>query len=258
MATVFRPPLVTRVARPLHTQAAIDAEGSVWSNRLLNLLRSQDRFFGAAGQPPTQGDWPVPKGRPHPSDLRTFLDPLRLNLLGKDRFFGLAGNPTWDWPVPKGATPASELRTFLGALKVHLIGQDRFFGPDGQPPTYAWANPPGTVFSRDLRRWDQNLLETTLGILLPFPFALLDWPNPLSRMGDKELRTWLQNLLEGTFSAPAGTPFFLMAWPNPQAHRRVVDLLTSLNQMIGEPSPLIAHRPGGRKGPRRGTRTTTT
>lgn len=60
MPTIFRPPLITRVTRcPAHAQTILNAEGGVWSNRLLNLLQSQDVFFGAAGMAPDY-DYPNP------------------------------------------------------------------------------------------------------------------------------------------------------------------------------------------------------
>src|SRR6185369_10871099 len=77
--------------------------------------------------------------------LRTWLDPTKIQLIGQDRFFGLAGNPTFDWPVPKGAVPSIALRTWLDPLKLELIGQDRIYGAPGEVPAYDWPNPRGPV-----------------------------------------------------------------------------------------------------------------
>ena len=50
-------------------------------------------------------DWPVPKGSVPSVVLRTWLDAVKLNLLGRDQFFGLAGHPNFNWPNPTGEPP---------------------------------------------------------------------------------------------------------------------------------------------------------
>ena len=156
MADIFRAPVMTRIARPLHSDVAINSEGSVWSNRLLNLLRSRDTFFGLAGNPPW--DWPVPKGPVPGIVLKTWTESLKTNLIGQDRFFGAAGQPpSYQWPLPHGPGGSIALRTWLENLLQNTLGitvQNPFALLD-------WPNPLGRRPPEDLQTF-LDLLQTTL------------------------------------------------------------------------------------------------
>src|SRR5260221_9156000 len=91
----------------------------------------------------SQFDWPVPRGYPFPMSLRSWMESVRLQLLGKDQFFGVPGvGPTYDWPNPRGYPFPIELRTWLQQL-YRYAGFDAFFGAPGQPPANLdQPNPP--------------------------------------------------------------------------------------------------------------------
>lgn len=192
------------------------SQGDVTGTDLLNVLRSQDKFFGPAGLGP-QYDYPNPRGYIPAISLRTHLHPVQLNLLGKDQFFGAAGQPpanldwpvpkgyqfpisnrgfTWstnintlvtfpkcfamtDWPNPRGYVPAISLKTHLDPLKLTLLGKDQFFGAPGEGPTYAWPNPAGPRYPTHLGTFYQA--PSLSNLLAPAPFNMADWPNPSRR-----------------------------------------------------------------------------
>lgn len=65
-------------------------------------------FAGLANvtSPFRQSEWPLPTRRAHAISLRTHTSPLRLNLLGQDKFFGPPGmGPRYDWPVTPRLRP---------------------------------------------------------------------------------------------------------------------------------------------------------
>lgn len=80
-----------------------------------NLLQSTLNFF-----PFSLSDWPNPRGYPFLSTLRTWTDNIKLNLLGKDKFFGAPGQPpaNTDWPVPKGYAYPTSLRTWTSFRQI--------------------------------------------------------------------------------------------------------------------------------------------
>ena len=184
----------------------------------------QDTFFGAAGQPPANQDWPNPNRGAVPSiELRTWLQNT-VRFLGLDRFFGAAGQSpaNLDWPVPRGAVPNIELRTWLQSLKQNLRGQDTFFAAPGVGPDYDWPNPQRPTPAIDLRTWVQNLITNTLAtIVVVFPFNLLDWPITLGKTPNPSLKTHIDPLktnLQGQdmFFGLAGQPPTNLDWPVPK------------------------------------------
>jgi hypothetical protein len=98
-----------------------------------------------------------------------------------------------DWPNPRGQSFPTDLRGFLDQLKLNLRSQDQFFGAAGQAPIYDWPNPRGKQHPISLRQWDSNLLETVLSIIFEKPFALSDWPNPKGRAFPVDLRTFVED-----------------------------------------------------------------
>jgi hypothetical protein len=152
----------------------------------LNLL-GQDRFFGGPGQPPPNLDWPVPRGAFRP-DL-TWLQALAAQLTAPPppEPFALL-----DWPNPPGPRAATELRTWLQAVPLNLLGRDNLppFRSDqsvprgaarsielltwlqslnqatSEPPPFAlrdWPNPRGPLHPISLRTWAEPVKLLLLG-----------------------------------------------------------------------------------------------
>ena len=225
MGIVVRQPVVTRLARPEHVQATITAEGSVWSNRLLDLLKGKDTFFSAPGAGPTY-DWPNPRGPLRANELLTFTNSVKLNLLSKDQFFTSAGRgPTYDWPNPPGPRYASDLRTFVNPLEPNLLSKDKFFGAAGQPPANLdWPVPKGPVPSIVLKTWtwDDVLLNVLKNQDQFFGLAgnpTWDWPVPKGPVPATTLKTWVDPVKltligQDRFFGLAGNPTF--DWPVPK------------------------------------------
>lgn len=191
-------------------------------------LRSQDSFFGLAGNP--LRDWPVPLGPKYASDLRGFFNPLELLLQSKDGFFGLAGNPTTDWPVPKSAQGGISLKTWVDPLKTELNGQDRFFGLGGAPQ-FNWPNPSGPRSAIDLKTSADPL---KLLFAVQFPFVWQDWPNPQGVRYPNDLKNFvsaldLSLLGKDQFFGLAGNP--QRDWPNPITSKSAIDLKTSIDPL---------------------------
>ena len=112
MPTIFRPLLVARTARPRFTAAALTSDSGVRSNRLLNLLKSRDTFFGAPGMGPHY-DYPNPLRRVPAMSLRTWAWSHPRTLIGADHFFGPDGvGPVYHYPNPRRPAGAISLRTW--------------------------------------------------------------------------------------------------------------------------------------------------
>lgn len=75
-------------------------------------------LIGKDALPFRQLDWPLPKQ--NPAQGQTFLENLQLTTLG----FVQAPFAYKDWPVPQIAPYANGLRTFLNPVEINLIGQD--------------------------------------------------------------------------------------------------------------------------------------
>src|SRR5258707_6917760 len=98
-----------------------------------------------------------------------------------------------DWPNPRGPVSAIALRTWVDPVKLALIGQDTFFGAPGQPPANLdWPNPRGPVPAIELRTWPQGFSNVRPPPVVFFPFYNFDWPNPRGPVPSTELRTWVQ------------------------------------------------------------------
>lgn len=259
----------------------------------LNLL-GKDQFFTTPGQGPNY-DWPNPRGNRYPIsnkgfdnnliestlyqstlalpfnytdfpnprgskqgpiELRTFLDPLKLNLYGQDTFFNGAGrgpnnydfkNPSTirrvpyfesnnllentlgivipvvmpfsqlDHPNPRGARYPSSLRTFTGELKLNLLGQDSFFYGPGRAPVYDFPNP------RGLRRNDQ--IRNLTGITFPSRFPTV---SNCSWEGHFTSRGWLspQNQIS------AGYPIYIQPTLLSGYYEEVIDYGTTITNTI--------------------------
>lgn len=215
-------PCLTFSDNPVYARSPIGLR--TWTNNLL-----QTTLIGPAAAPFAQYDWPNPKGRTPGISLRTWIDPLKLNLYGQDQLYGLPGqvsdydypNPkgrpfptelrTWaynllpntlsiiqgvpfaqyDWPNPRGKTGAIGLRTWIDPLKTNLLGKDTQFAGPGQFRSYDYPNPKGKAYPQDLRTFISSTQLSTLSIVFPMPFNQYDWPVPKGKLGTVSLRTWI-------------------------------------------------------------------
>lgn len=169
-----------------------------WQTPLPRTLVGQDKFFGGAGQPPYQRDWPVPRGPTPGIVLRTFLNPVEIQLIGQDQLFGAPGQvPDYDWPNPRGPLSPIELRTWLDNLLSNTLSAPAAI------PFYLldWPNPGIPTFANALKTWVDSY---TLGLIGQdnLPPRQSDWPNPVLPRTPLELRTWVENLLENTLFVP--------------------------------------------------------
>jgi len=141
------------------------------------------------------GEQPNPRGYVPAIELRTWLQAVKLNLIGQDRIFGAPGQTqTYDWPNPRGYVPAIELKTWLLSVNLNLLSQDNFFGAGG--PNYQWPNP--IPPRREIGLY--TFFNTGPGLLHTSPtYGLGGYPN--------------------------------FNQPNPILPRRAVDLLTSLSPL---------------------------
>lgn len=216
MATLFRPPLLQRIAVK-SALVALLAQSGVQANLLTTTLKDKDRVFAGAGQTKTY-DYPNPMGKAFPSDLRTFVDPSEYWLL-KDTFFGAAGQPpaNLDWPVPQAKPAARDLRTHVDPSEFWML-TDRLYGAPGEAPAYDYPNPRSVAPVVTLRTWTQSLNTTTLALAATTPFTETEWAIPSRRPEPVNLRTvadgtefWL--LADQFFSAPGQAPVY--QWPLP-------------------------------------------
>src|SRR5438094_8161469 len=114
MATIFRPPLITKYETPKGLLPRLIPDQQ---NLVSSTLKGKDTFFYGAGRGPVY-DYPNPIGcvvkntTAWPIELRTWRNPTALNLLGKDKFFGEAGQPPTqtDQPNPRGPAFPQENR----------------------------------------------------------------------------------------------------------------------------------------------------
>src|SRR5690349_10843502 len=224
----------------------------------------------APAQPPfSQTDWQNPVVRKADVSNRTWLQQINLNLLGKDKFFGEAGQPPanlnqpnpqrprrnpqdWnqnllqstltpaaqapfsqtDWPNPNQRKP--DVRGSVNAVNLNLIGQDRFFGAAGQPPANTdFPNPKAA--RRNPQDHNQNLLQSTLTpAVAGTPFSQDDGTNPVRR--PRQPLGVIYHRVAMAAPAPAATPFFQSDWPNPRGRvslvARISQLPTNISTMI--------------------------
>ena len=206
MATIFRPPIITRRWPKDPRGPALRTHGETRQNPLLTVLKSQDQFFGAAGQVPTY-ERPNPLRPRYPIVLRTFTNSVELQLIGKDLFFGAPGQVVTYQPPPnpRGKPYPTDLRTFVNPLELPLFGQDQFFGAAGQPPAYdPPQNPGGHAYPSDLRTFLDALKLNLQGqdqfFGAPGQPPTYDWPVPRARPPIVN-RTWVGNLLQTTLGA---------------------------------------------------------
>jgi hypothetical protein len=148
----------------------------------------QDTFFGGSGQPPANMDWPLPRG-PVVSG-RTWTLSLNQTTLAQ---IVPAPFSQSDWPLPRMALYPAQNRTWLDQLKLNLIGQDQFFGAPGQGPRYDWPLPKIAVRLQDYTWLNNLSQSTLAPFIAPMPFGLYDWPTPRARALLVDLHSYIQN-----------------------------------------------------------------
>lgn len=119
-------------------------------------LIGQDKFFGVAGQPPQQKDFPNPfPPKPRGRDLVTFAGASNANLfLGGSIYRGPGQVPTYDWPNPQFPRARFDLaRFFDNPPNVNLIASvtptpptPEFWVTEVNPmPNPTWTTEPGDI-----------------------------------------------------------------------------------------------------------------
>lgn len=175
-------------------------------------------------------DWLSPLRPVDNRNLRGFIRETNLNLVGQDRFFGLAGSPTFDWPIPQGKPHPVFLRGDVHGSGILVFGRDTFFGVAGNPNA-DWSNPQGKPFPVDLRTHINDGLLYQLSSQAP-PFKPVMFDNPQGKPYPTELRQFMhdadiQLFGKDTFFGLAGHPNF--DWPNPTGKPYHIDLRTYVN-----------------------------
>lgn len=232
MATIFRPPLITRQP-PRSSFVAIHAQAMVGTALLLTTLAGQDNLPTGRGM---TADQPNPRGPVHAIALRTHTQGLVLTTLaGQDAFFHGAGRgPVYDYPNPIRSVFPTRLLSFAVVLGTS--------DPGTPTPAVDSPNPRGPVFPVSLRTHTQALTTGTLAgqdqvYLAPGMVRAFDWQHPRGPAFPTELRTWLQSpslgLLQGapTFFGEQGQSK-VYDYPNPRGPVHPIGLRTHTQSLV--------------------------
>lgn len=188
MATIFRPPLIGRYARP-DSRVAVSSQD--W-------VRGTDFLLGTGAKPFAQYDWPVPPGpRQGGIDRRTWIWPAQtLNLAVSIFPFSQT-----DWPVPIPRDRAFANRTWLGE---NLLPLTVVAAPVPFHQT-EWPVPRGWEWNRDLRTFISPVAINLVTTALP-PFrSPFDMRVPLGPRSNVRLEQIPPNLLTTTLKPPPAT-----------------------------------------------------
>ena len=167
MATVFRPPVITRIHDKDRSRRGLR---TFLAPTPLN-LRGQDQFFDAMGMGPNYS-MPNPRRRVWSPLLYQQIANLHNTLLkgmsdAPERQFVFAQGPLMrQYPVA--------LRTHLQSLTLELLGQDLFVTGVGRGPVYAYPNPLRKGYPPSLRVFTQGArlpLETQVQTFFVQPLA---------------------------------------------------------------------------------------
>jgi hypothetical protein len=150
-------------------------------------FNDQDTFFGGAGQPPANMDWPLPKTAP--ASGKTWIYTLNQTTLAPTIQSPFSQT---DWPLPRMALYPAQNQTWLDQVKLNLIGLDQFFGAQGQGPTYDWPTPRTAVRLQDYTWLNNLSQSTLAPFIAPMPFGLYDWPPPRSPLPLVDLHSSVQ------------------------------------------------------------------
>ncbi len=219
-------PLVTPAPFALTDWPIVRTVPRVLDLRTATTNLQQSTLFVTVEKPFNLGDWPNPRGKDFPIGLRTSTD-------GRKAYHvDLTPSHLTDWPLPVGKPLSLELRTTLENLLESTLGQGTPFAQDD------WQNPQGKGFPISLRTWldyrNRSLVE-------PLPDGRqTEWPIPRDGGRVIDLRTWAGNLQESTLAIIVPYPFSLTDWPLAQGKAFPVTLRTFLdwrNRSLIEPLP---------------------
>lgn len=172
MATIFRPPVVTRSPARDSSAAVLSQSGVTGINILVH----------TNPVPFHQTDWPVPPGPiPRGIELRTYLNAVELLLLP------LPPIRQYDWPVPKGPVGTIELRNETQPLPIQLLPK---------PPIrqFDWPVPAGRQYPLSLRTHTASPFPPPAPVT-PSPFTQTDWPVPKGPEWNRDLRSHSESLV---------------------------------------------------------------
>src|SRR5690349_3974854 len=158
-----------------------DVTNRTW---LLNLLQSTLTPAAPAQPPFYQTNWPNPTQKK--PDIRGSTASVNLNIIGKDQFYGAAGQaPTYDYPNPKTARrgPPDQSQSLLQSTLAPVVVAGNPFSQSN------WPNP--------IRRHAQRLgnfyhrIGTATGAGAAPPLANTPWVNPLVKPNREAERSQL-------------------------------------------------------------------
>lgn len=193
--------------------------------RIFQPSRRRDQGLGRSLRsfdfPPDAGiqfetDWSLPVAPLYPPQLRTHINPVNLNLIGQDTFFGDPGcGPDYDWPLPR--TPPRPDLTYTDSMQPGLV--DTFFGLAGAP-NFDWPVPQTPVYHVQLRThlesFQPGIADTFYGLGGAPNF---DWPVPQTPVYHVQFRTHLDHTklnLRGQDALPTRQ----QDWPLPKTPPR--------------------------------------
>lgn len=192
MATVLRPPIITRIPPPdPGNTAAINSQSFVWSNpivRLYDNLPKSGRVWYYSN----------PRGPQHPIYSYEWGNPLLLLLQGTDN--NLLGRELHYYPNPRG--PLQPLYEYTQGIPYPLRPQP-FFGLAGHP-NFNQPNPIGPLYPIGLRSWSGTFIFPVVGV--PPPNSLRDQPNPRGYQQPISAYTWINQGTVPIYPKPVGTP----------------------------------------------------
>lgn len=158
--------------------------------------------------------------------LRSHINPVALNLIGQDKFFGAPGQgPVYDYPNPKAPLRGIELRNWINTqipptVTFPAVSAFWAYSQPARPVTQTWLNtfiPPAAaspivpvIWSSPARAgqapqfWALNLQETTLSPAAAVPFKWQEWRAPGPKAGGE--RSWAVNLLLTTLAPTPTVP----------------------------------------------------
>lgn len=186
------------------TETAI-ASGSagIWYSSTASGTPTLDTWEGgdlvAVARPFVQTDWPMPRAKPYPLELRSFVQTRHLGLVEPMPVGGALSGPA---PPPR-VVPI-ELRTWVQGRPVYYVDAI-VAAPFVQTD---WPLPPQPRRTPITQRWFASYYiidETT-----PFPGSA--WPVPAPRAFPVALRTWIHSR---PILSDEPAPFFGTTWPVP-------------------------------------------
>lgn len=177
---VFRDPLIAPM------RAALRPTDLNWTYRASALLAPPP----PVALPPSNRDWPIPRGYAWPADSKTWVQRAQLVQPSAKPFSNT------DWPNVRIATSPSESRTWTQRAQQVV-----------PPPTpfnqFDWPNPKVAAYPSDLRNWVQRAQQV---VPPPKPFALSEWAPPRGPVTPVDARNWVQRASLALLLTPVVVP----------------------------------------------------